>query len=133
MGTVKKEFTFPKSEKLKGKKAFDLLFAHGKTLNVQPIQLRYLPMEYEGDSRIKVAVVAPKRKFKKAYQRNRVKRLLREAYRRNKSVVFNNIEGSFALLFLYIGNSMPTPVEVEKAVQQLLQDFVKKQRHEKNS
>ena len=128
-----KEGTFSKKEKLKGKKSFDVLFAEGKTLKAYPIQLRYLPMDFEDQARFKVAVVAPKRKFKKAFQRNRVKRLLREAYRRNKSAVFNNIEGNFALLFLYLGNTMPTYIEAETAIQQLLQDFIKQQLHEKNS
>ena len=133
MHAIKEGYIFPKKEKLKSKKAFDALFNEGKTLKAHPLQLRYLPLEFEDGSQIKVAVVAPKRKFKKAFQRNRIKRLLREAYRLNKSIVFNNIEGSFALLFLYLGNSMPAPVDVEQAVQQLLQDFVKKQLHEKNS
>ncbi|MEM8937904.1 MAG: ribonuclease P protein component [Bacteroidota bacterium] len=133
MESKAKEYTFPKKEKLKGKKSFDILFSEGKTLKAYPIQLRYLPMDFKDHTRIKVAVVAPKRKFKKAFQRNRVKRLLREAYRRNKSHVFNNIEGNFALLFLYLGNTIPPYAEVETAIQQLLQDFVKKQLHEKNS
>ena len=133
MRAFKEGFIFPKKEKLKSQKVFDSLFDEGRTLKAHPVQLRYLPFDFEDGEQIKVAVVAPKRKFKKAFQRNRVKRLLREAYRLNKSIVFNNIEGSFALLFLYIGNSMPSPVDVEQAVQQLLQDFVKKQLHEKNS
>ena len=133
MSSVAKGHTFPKKEKLKGKKSFDVLFSEGQVLKAYPVHLRYLPMDFSDHAQIKVAVVAPKRKFKKAVQRNRVKRLLREAYRLNKSLVFNNIEGNFALLFLYLGNTMPTFAEVEVAVQQLLQDFIKKQLHEKHS
>nr|WP_298996198.1 ribonuclease P protein component [uncultured Allomuricauda sp.] len=133
MGSIKKEHTFSKKEKLKGKKAFEVLFSEGKTLKVYPLQLRYLPMDFGDESKVKVAVVTPKRKFKKAFQRNRVKRLLREAFRANKSLVFNNIEGNFALLFLYIGHTMPTFSEVEAAVRELLQNFVKPELHEKNS
>ena len=133
MSSVTKGDTFPKKEKLKGKKSFDVLFSEGKVLKAYPIQLRYLPMDFSDGTQIKVAVVAPKRKFKKAVQRNRIKRLLREAYRLNKSLVFNNIEGNFALLFLYLGNTMPTYIEAETAIQQLLQDFIKQQLHEKNS
>ncbi|MEM9078206.1 MAG: ribonuclease P protein component [Bacteroidota bacterium] len=133
MGSTGKKFTFSKKERLKGKKSFDIIFAEGQILKAYPIQLRYFPMDFDDGAQIKVAVVAPKRKFKKAFQRNRIKRLLREAYRVNKSLVFNNIEGNFALLFLYIGNTMPTLAEVEVAVQHLLRNFVKQELHEKNS
>ncbi|WP_245911916.1 ribonuclease P protein component [Flagellimonas meridianipacifica] len=130
---MKKEHTFGQKERLKSKKAFDSLFSEGKVLKVYPLQLRYLPTNFNDGSQIKVAVVAPKRKFKKAFQRNRIKRLLREAYRANKSLVFNNIEGNFALLFLYIGHDMPSFSEAEAAMKELLQNFIKLDLHEKSS
>ncbi len=133
MGTLTNRQTFSKKEKLKGKKAFDILFSEGQSIKAYPIQLRFLPMDFPDGASIKVAVVAPKKKFRKAFQRNRVKRLLREAYRLNKYLVFNNIEGNYALLFLYLGNTMPNYAEVEVAVQQLLRNFVKQHLHEKNS
>ncbi len=124
-------FSFPKKEKLKNKKVIEALFTEGKNLKQNPIKLIYLNTDYTDDTKVKVAVVAPKKKFKKAVDRNRVKRLLREAYRLNKPLIFNNIEGNFAFIFLYLGNTMPSFNEVDKAMKLLLEAFLKKEFHEK--
>ncbi|WP_396591231.1 ribonuclease P protein component [Allomuricauda sp. R78024] len=124
-------FSFPKNEKLKNKKLFEQLFTEGKSITAFPIKLLYTKAAFDGDIHIKVGVVAPKKKFRSAVKRNRVKRLLREGYRLNKHLVFNNIEGNFAFLFLYLGSKMPNYQEVDKAMKQLLETFLKKQSHEK--
>ncbi len=123
---------FPKEERLKSKKLFESLFAEGKSLREPPLKLIYAKTPAEQDVPVKVAVVAPKKKFKRAVDRNRIKRLLREAYRLNKPLIFNNIEGNFAFIFLYLGHKMPDYDEVEKAMKQLLVAFLKKESHEKN-
>lgn len=124
-------FAFQKKEKLKNKKLFEQLFTEGKSITAFPIKLLYTKADFDGDIRIKVGVVAPKKKFRSAVKRNKVKRLLREGYRLNKHLVFNNIEGNFAFLFLYLGGKMPNYKEVDKAMKQLLEAFLKKQSHEK--
>ncbi|UII81618.1 ribonuclease P protein component [Flagellimonas sp. CMM7] len=119
-------FTFPKKEKLKNKKLFEQLFTEGKSITAFPVKLLYTKADFDGDIRIKVGVVAPKKKFRSAVKRSKVKRLLREGYRLNKHLVFNNIEGNFAFLFLYLGGKMPNYKEVDKAMKQLLEAFQKK-------
>ncbi|SDQ13479.1 ribonuclease P protein component [Flagellimonas zhangzhouensis] len=123
-------FSFPKKEKLKNKKVIEALFTEGKNLKQNPIKLIYLNTNFSDESKIKVAVVAPKKKFKKAVDRIHVKRLMREAYRLNKPLIFNNIEGNFAFIFLYLGNTMPSFNEVDKAMKLLLEAFLKKELHE---
>lgn len=125
-------FTFPKKEKLTNKKVFEALFSEGASIKKFPLQLRYIKTSPTEEGKIKVAFSAPKRVFKSAVQRNRVKRLVREAYRHNKPMIFNNIEGNFAFLFLYLGKKIPVYSEVEQAMKQLLQDFLKRESHEKN-
>ena len=124
------KLTFPTKEKLKSKKLFEALFNEGKNLREFPLKLIYLKTDTQDNVPIKVGVVAPKKKFKKAVDRNRVKRLLRESYRLNKPLIFNNIEGTYAFLFLYLGNTMPSFDEVDKAMKQLLDTFLKKECHE---
>ncbi|MER3375761.1 MAG: ribonuclease P protein component [Allomuricauda sp.] len=122
---------FPKKEKLKSKILFESLFNEGKSVSRFPLKLIYLNTPFDDGAKIKVGVVAPKKKFKNAVDRNRIKRLLREAYRHNKSLIFNNIEGNFAFLFLYLGNKMPGYADIEVAMKQLMEDFLKKESHEK--
>ena len=117
---------FPKKEKLKSKKLIEVLFKEGKTLTSFPLRLIYLKLEMPLDAKFKTGVAVPKKNFKGAVKRNRVKRLMRESYRLNKHLVFNNSKGNFAFLILYLGKDMPTYPEVEKGMQIILQKFLKK-------
>ncbi|WP_298867145.1 ribonuclease P protein component [uncultured Allomuricauda sp.] len=127
------DVSFPKKEKLKNKKLFEQLFSEGKGITAFPIKLLYLKTDFDENVNFKTGVVAPKKRFKSAVKRNRVKRMLREGYRLNKHLVFNNIQGDFAFLFLYLGTKMPNLIEVDKAIKQLLLTFLKKESHEKNN
>lgn len=116
-------FTLPKKEKLKGKKLIERLFAEGKTTSQYPLKLIYLRTDLEDGAKIKAGVTASKRNFKSAVKRNRIKRLMREAYRLNKSQIFNNIEGDYAFMFLYLGKEMPTHRIISTTMALLIQRF----------
>jgi ribonuclease P protein component len=119
-------FTFSKQEKLKSKKTIELLFQKGNSLVQYPIKLYYLPADKHQEVRAKTAVSVPKRNFKLAADRNRVKRLLREAYRLNKHLIFNNIEGNYAFLILYLGKELPAYGEIENSLQAVFNKLVNK-------
>ncbi|NJB71454.1 ribonuclease P protein component [Saonia flava] len=126
------KFTFQKREKLKSKKIIEKLFEEGKSISHYPIKLIYLKVQpLPEDVKIRAGVAVPKKNFKSAVKRNKIKRLLRESYRLNKQVAFNNIEGNFAFLFLYLGKELPQYAEVEKSLIVLLQKFSKQIAHEK--
>jgi ribonuclease P protein component len=83
-----KIFTYQKQDKLKSRKQMQNLFALGKSMSNSPLRLIYtlenISDEHPTNSApliIQAGVGAPTKQFKKAVQRNRVKRLLREAYR----------------------------------------------------
>ncbi|WP_343033472.1 ribonuclease P protein component [Maribacter luteus] len=122
----KHNFTFPRKEKLKSKKLIEQLFKEGKHLSSFPYKLIYLKMDEPMEVRFKTGVAVPKKNFKSAVKRNRIKRLLRETYRLNKHLVFNNSEGNFTFLILYLGKDMPTYKQVEKGMLAILQKFLNK-------
>lgn len=120
------QYTFNKKERLKSKKQIDALFSHGNSLTVFPIKVFYVETRFKDSSNIKAAVSVGKKKFKKAIDRNRIKRLLREAYRLNKPTKFNNSETAYALLFLYIGKEMPSFENINNKMEQLLNKLSEK-------
>jgi len=127
------DFSFTKKEKLKSKKLIEQLFAEGNHLNNFPLKLIYLGVEFDDEAKVKTMVIAPKKSFKSAVKRNRIKRLLREAYRLNKHAVFNNIEGNYAFAILYLGKEMPDYQFIDEKMKGLLDKFIKKTAHEQAS
>jgi len=78
------DFTFPKSERLCSKKAFDFLFLEGKSLFSYPLKFVYSVENSSEKSKILVAFGVSKKNFKRAVKRNKIKRTLREVYRTHK-------------------------------------------------
>ncbi len=115
---------FPKKEKLKNKKLIEQLFVEGKSVSSFPIKLIYIKTSLPVGVKIQAAVTVPKKKFKSAVHRNRIKRLLRENYRLQKQQVFNTIQGEYAFLFLYLGKDMPTNTIVQNGMKNVLDKFV---------
>lgn len=104
-----KTFGYPKNEKLKQKKEINLLFEKGKWKTCGKIRMIVLKEEvsvFHGLSveNSKIGVSVSKRYFKKAVDRNRIKRLLRESYRLNKAV-FNEKFGKNILAMLFWNSS----------------------------
>lgn len=121
-------FTYPKKEKLKSRKLIDLLFSEGKSVSKYPIKLLYLNTALPEDIKIQAGVAVPKKNFKSAVKRNRIKRMLREAYRLTKHQVFNNSQDGFAFLFLYLGKEMPNFVDIERNMERVLAKFLEKEK-----
>jgi ribonuclease P protein component len=111
-------FTFPKEEKLKSRKTIELLFLKGKSLKKFPVRLNFLPLNESLVSQ--AGFVVPKKNFKSAVDRNRIKRQLKEAYRLHKHLLNDFSEVKYALLFIYIGSEKKSFKSIEKAVITLL-------------
>ncbi len=103
-----KEFGFPKEEKLKQKKDIDLLFAKGKWMTYGSVRIISIKPDSTEPISIKLGVSVSKKFFKRAVHRNRIKRLLREAYRLNKSTFTEAFgEDSHSMLF-WISKKAPS-------------------------
>lgn len=79
--------TFSKNEHLCGDIRISKLYAEGKAFIVYPIRVVYSLSKNNFDVPVKVLVSAPKKRFKHAVDRNKLKRLMREAYRLNKFAI----------------------------------------------
>lgn len=126
--------TFGKKEKLKSAKLISQVFAQGNSLTVFPLKLVYLrlaehdtPNSTKNNSLILTGVTVPKRNFQKAVERVHLKRLMREAYRKNKYLVYDDNTATHAFMFLYLGKEKADYHRITAAMQSLLQRFVKKE------
>jgi ribonuclease P protein component len=119
-------FTYGKKEKLKSKKLIDQLFTEGQSVSAFPLRLVFLETSFEDAIIAKTGVSVSKRHFKTAVDRNRIKRLLREAYRLNKHDYFNNITTQYAFMILYIGKEKPAFEQVEIKMKVLFEKFSNK-------
>ena len=116
--------TYSKKEKLKSKKLIGQLFAEGKSVSAFPLRLVFLPTIFDDNVKAKTGVSVSKRHFKRAVDRNRIKRLMREVYRLNKVNYFNNITTQYAFMILYIGKDIPTLTQVETRMNALFEKFL---------
>lgn len=103
--------SFPKSEKLCGQMNIDHLYRHGKRFVAWPLRVTYMPI----DSTTQVVVWAPKSLFKKAVDRNRLRRMMREAYRLNKDII-DGEDMHYQVAFNYIDKEKQPYVIIEKAI-----------------
>lgn len=126
-------FKFPREEKLKSKTLIQKIFEEGSAVSKFPLKVLYVRNEAENGVQLKAGVAVPKKNFKSAVHRNRIKRLLRESYRRNKDKIFNNTEGSYALLFLYLGKEIPEYEVIEKNMLAIFERLLKRLNNEENT
>ncbi len=116
--------TYPKAEKLKSRSTIDLLFTQGKSVSKYPLRLVYVPMDAtEPGENIKMGVSVSKKYFKKAVDRNYFKRVLRETYRLNKSILLDSIDKPYAFMFLYQTKERLSYPEIEEKTVQLFEKF----------
>ena len=115
---------FTNKEKLKSKKLIDQLFNEGNSISAHPLRLVFLETHFDDVVKLNVGVSVSKRNFKKAVDRNRIKRLLRESYRLNKGLYFNNITTQYAFMILYIGTDMPNFKSLDTKIKLLFEQFL---------
>jgi ribonuclease P protein component len=122
------QFTLNKQEKLKSKKLIEQLFIEGKSVSAYPLKLIYLKTNHDGQYPIKAGVSVSKRKFKNAVNRNKIKRLLREAYRTNKHIIYEHCSDKYIFMFLYVDENEQNYVFIEEKMTALVQKFLKKEK-----
>lgn len=118
---TKELYTLSKEERLFLQKRIDYLFAKGDSFIAYPLRVVFCTRETEDEKEPPVSILASvsKRKFKRAVKRNRVKRLIRESYRLNKTKfiqIAHQSEQSIDIAFLFLKSELPDYTEIEKAM-----------------
>ena len=120
---MKKQFTLGKNERLKSRKQIEKLFAEGKSFVVNPFRVYFivngqLSMLNSG-SCLQFGVGVSNKNFKKAVDRNRIKRLTREAWRLQKNELSQQVktrQKQLNVFFIYTGKELPDFTTVKDKV-----------------
>lgn len=116
--------TFPKRERIVSRKLIEQLFSKGssQSMSAFPLRIVYMQKAPEGEP-LQVLVSVSKRHFRHAVDRNRVKRQIREAYRRHRQLLAERIpeDKALAIAFIWLSDEHCDSRRVEKSVVRLLE------------
>ncbi|OAD46841.1 ribonuclease P protein component [Polaribacter atrinae] len=124
--------TLGKEERLKSKKLIEKLYVERNSVKAYPLRMIFLQTDHTSKYPAQVGVSVPKRNFKLAVDRNRIKRLMRESYRLQKEIVYNNIEQPYVFMISYLGKEECTYEEMFLKMEKLLTRFVSEVNNKKN-
>lgn len=116
--------TFKKFERLRSKKQIDKLFAEGDSFFIYPFKVIYLVEKNLDVDHPQVLISVSKSRFKKAVDRNLIKRRIRESYRKNKSYLCQSCQSkniTLLLSLIYTGKTILSYAEIEKKIILILQ------------
>ncbi|MEO6489190.1 MAG: ribonuclease P protein component [Ferruginibacter sp.] len=124
--TDTKRYFFKKADKLKSRKAIDGLFTKGNSFSNFPFKVVWLPENKDG--LLQAAVGVSSRNFKKAVDRNRIKRLMREAYRLQKHALQDHLQERskhLSVFILYVGKELPQYDHIHERMGAIINRLIK--------
>ena len=119
-------YTFNKNERLTHKPTIDKLFqTKGNRIVAKPLSLIFHEIKLTSESPCQLLISVPKKKFRRAVHRNRIKRLIRESYRMQKHRLYEVLGDSkqLALGIVFLSTEIPTYKTVNRAVKKLIDDL----------
>jgi len=122
-----KRFTFRKNERLCSRTTIQTLFTKGKSFVKYPFRISYISIDEDTAAEAQVLISVSKKRFKRAYKRNRLKRLTREAYRLNKHDFLSHLkiqDKKLAVAFIYLPTEILEYADVEKGMKKALTKII---------
>lgn len=120
-------FTLSKNVKLKSRKSIETLFSSGKAVRKGAVRAVYETVEGNGITQVGFSV--SKRFFKKAVDRNRVKRVMREAYRLNQHALTPQQAQYLHVMFIYQSNKLPNFHVLNELFLKILRELNNRKEH----
>jgi ribonuclease P protein component len=115
---------FTTEEHLKSKKRIEQIFSEGKSLKAYPLLAVYVPLEASATNN-QAGFSVSKKKFKRAVDRNLLKRRMREAYRLNKALLTGGSQ-HLAIMFIYMPKEIQSSEQISKGMQKTLSKLAAK-------
>ena len=119
-----------KAERLNSKSTIEELFSgNSKSFSIYPLRVVFMPVEKKENALASILISVPKKRFKRAVKRNKVKRQVREGYRKNKHEllnVLNEKENGLAIAFIYLSNEILPTSLIEENIKQILERIKEK-------
>ncbi len=119
-----------KAERLNSKSTIEELFSgNSKSFSAYPLRIVFMPLEKKENALASIMISVPKKRFKRAVKRNKVKRQIREGYRKNKQEllnVLNEKEHGLAIAFIYLSNEILATNLIEDTIKQILERLKEK-------
>jgi len=124
---MEKTNSFSKSEHLCGEKRITRLFTEGEAFIAFPLRVVFLIEKGNDLEPAFILVSVPKKRFKRAVKRNRLKRLMRESYRINKQELLDKLkekELQIHIAFNYVSDDEMDFPMIEKKMKIALQRLI---------
>lgn len=116
--------TLRKAERLYSKIVIEKMFAGGasRSFSVFPLRAVYMSVDRQ-EVPVSILISVPKKRFKRAVKRNRVKRQIREVYRKNKQPLLDGLQNKgqrLAIAFIYLSDELVATAELEEKMKTAL-------------
>lgn len=125
------KFTLHKTERLKSRKSIERVFSAGSNFFIYPFKVQYLSIIPSDNNTpiLQAGVTVSTRNFKKAVDRNRIKRITREAYRVQKNElqqILKTKQKAMQIFFIYVGKEIPVFTQLHQKLSLILERLIQK-------
>jgi len=123
---IAQDQSFPKEQKLKSRKLIGQIFSEGHGVKSYPLRAQFIFHEMKDMANCQMGVSVPKRNFKRAVDRNRIKRQIKEAYRLERAKFIGGLSSAdkhIAIMFIYTGREFPKYDKLVKSVSKCLSNI----------
>ncbi len=121
-----KQNSFKQKERLKSKKYYSTIFSQGSVLAEYPIKVLWIESDEPQNYHVEIGVTIPKKKFRRATQRNLIRRRIEEIYRQNNYYLYNSLkkqQKQLKIVIIYVAKYIYSYKEIESSLVKALNEI----------